>query len=282
MYTIQYLFRQHPQSPNKTFSGIYACLSLFFAIYSGINFSLNDTWLHGLVISLLCLFLSSIYWLGIQFWAIDKKINQQLKEEGLNYTSIYSLESASSCDNIFVDTISISHDFNKKAILLSSMPMNQLESICESANMGEYYCNINDIQSQEYICRRVAMNKIVVVAFDQYPNQGPLNDADCVLIPYGQDSFGSPACVFFDSSKYTSSAEACHRYINLANKFMPVIGNFYANNALRCLIALLLISMFSILPIGFMAMICILTSAILSLYIIALKAVRNLELTENK
>lgn len=276
MYTIQYLFRKHHMAPNKIYSTVYFFISLVLSIYSGINYWINFSAKQGLIAGSAVFTVSLLYFLNSRFWGIDKRINDYLAREGLSQVSMYALESAANTNNIFVDTISDDTDFNQRVIYLSYLPMDHIEGKCEAKLIGEFFCNITKEQSSNYILRRLAMGKVVTVAFDRYPVDKALDEADCVLVPNGTDSQGSPACVYYDNQRFNSAAEACKIYINSARHLTEAMDAFYCGLALRCLLfqfilGILTFMAFPLTTMGPIAAILILI--LLGLNFLSLKAV---------
>lgn len=240
MYTVQYLFRRHPLSPNRVTSSAYLLFSLLNCTIGGIVFGGINTLAGGILTGLALLCISIPYWLSINIWGIENRINLSMKSYGLQLFSMYSLEAAADCDNIFIDSPTSSATFNSSATLLSPLSMDSLEPICIQSGMGEFFCNVDSQLSQNMVKRRVAKGKTVAAAFDRYPTAGPLEDADCVLIPFGSDTMGSPAAVIYDRGLYVSAPEACRTYIRLSRALMGKISVFYTNLALStCLIQFL-------------------------------------------
>ena len=254
MYTIQYLFRKSNTAPNKFYSAVYLFISLIVSIYGGINYWISFSVTHGVVAGFAIFGVSLLYFFSSRFWGLDKHIQTYLSREGLSHTSMYALESAASTNNIFVDTISDDMDFNQRVIYLSPLSMDQIESKCEANLIGEFFCNITKEQSSNYILRRLAMGKVVTVAFDRYPVDKALDEADCVLVPNGTDSQGSPACVFYDKTRFTSAAQACNTFINSAKILTKVMDAFYIGLFFRCLLYQLILGILSFMTLSFTIM----------------------------
>lgn len=240
MYTVQYLFRRHPLSPNRVSTSAYLLFSLLNCTFSAIVFSAINTFVGGVLTGLALLCISVPYWFSMNIWRIEDRMNMAIEPYGLELYSMYSLESAADCDNVFIDAPTSSVSFNNSAILLSPLSMDSLEPLCTESGMGEFFCNVDNPLSQNIVKRRVAKGKTVAVAYDIYPTAGPLEDADCVLIPFGTDTLGSPAAVSYDQVLYGSAAEACRTYVRLSRQLMGQISMFYTRLALTaCLIQFL-------------------------------------------
>ncbi len=277
MYTVQYLFRKNPTSPNRVFSITYICISLFFTFITGINYTLSFSLAEGMGAGALALALSATYWLGMKIWGIHRIFSNVLSREGLSFVSIYSIESAAKSENIFVDTVTHDPDFNENVIFLSPLPMDNIESMCEANHVGEYFCNISENQAGYYIKRRVAMGKVVTVALDHYSSDVALDEADCVLLPTGKDCLGSPACAYYDPSLYSSSAEACRVYISLATDLMGLLDNFYGKLALRCLLFQFIFSVTDFININFGITCGLFAGLLITLLLISLHSLKVLE-----
>lgn len=232
MYTVQYLLRRHPLSPNRVSTSAYLLFSLLNCAFGTIAFGAMNTFVGGILTGLALLCISLPYWFSMNIWRIEDRMNMAIEPYGLELYSMYSLESAADCDNVFIDAPTSSVSFNSSAILLSPLSMDSLEPLCTESGMGEFFCNVDTPLSQNIIKRRVARGKTVAVAYDKYPTAGPLEDADCVLIPFGSDTLGSPAAVSYDQALYSSAAEACRTYIRLSRQLMGQISMFYTRLSL--------------------------------------------------
>ena len=252
MYTVQYLFRKSNNSPNRSYSMVYLLLTLVFSIISFTNFCVKYSFLHGLISGLLTIGLSLPYFWGTRFWGLNNHIHTYLSKEGLSITSLYSLESAATSNNIFVDSITEDTDFNKKVIYISPLSMDRIEAKCEANLVGEFFCNITQEQSTNYILRRLAMGKVVTVALDNYSVIKALDEADCVLVPEGSDSQGSPACVYYNMDIYSTAAEACRIFLYCAQNLTKSMDSFYCRLALRCILFQLVLGIISFTHISIM------------------------------